>query len=378
MSKIYLPHSEQFDLMNENLAKIANALASDIDLSTWAGIQKAVRTGVAPDLIPIGTQLAVNHSVYGERLYDVVAHNYFNSAHDKNAHTMTLMCHDVIASLQYDAPEAFYCADSELPAGTYNFTIPTSFGAWSAGTYQFTTTGALPKGGQLALSVDGNTPLESQYVVRYESNSAINQTTQYVISLGNGGTSLGTFGVELNHTHRVAFGSNNYKESAIRQFLNSSATLGSIWKPQTKFDRRPSWSSSVAGFAGGFDDVLLSVIGEVIVPCAANNTYESPDSTTAKGEPYTVTDKFYLASQTEIFGGATSIVVDNTVLFPYYDGATNADRIKYSTTSSAVHWWLRSNDPWGALHLRTVNSDGGLGSNLAHNTNGVVPMCTIV
>ena len=98
MSKIYLPHAEQFDLMNENLSKIANALAMDMDISTWAGIQKAVRVGVAPDLIPVGTQLAVDHSVYGTHLYDVVAHNYFKSAHDKNAHTMTLMCHDALGS----------------------------------------------------------------------------------------------------------------------------------------------------------------------------------------------------------------------------------------------------------------------------------------
>ena len=150
MSKIYLPNASQFDLMNENLAKIANAIASDIDTSTWAGIQKAVRAGVAPDLFPIGTQLPVNHG--GKQyLYDVVAHDYFKSAHDKNAHTMTIMCHDVMDKLQFDAREAFYCFEdeegAELGEGTYNFTLANTYGSWEKGTYQFTLTSSVPVGG---------------------------------------------------------------------------------------------------------------------------------------------------------------------------------------------------------------------------------------
>lgn len=378
MSKIYLPHASQFDLMNENLAKIANAISSDIDVSTWAGIQKAVRVGVAPDLIPVGTQLVTNHSEYGEMLFDVVAHNYFKSAHDKNAHTMTLLSHNNLATVQFDSQEAFYYADAELPPGDYSFTLATTYSSWVAGTYSFGLSEGLPAGGQLCISGQANTPLDTLGVEVYPDRTATTPSGNVRIISGQIGTSLGTFGVELNHSHRVSYGSNNYKESAIRQFLNSSSTAGSVWVPQTKFDRPPSWKGSLAGFAGGFDEDFLSVVGEVVVPCAANNTYESPDSTTVKGGKYNVTDKFYLASQAEIFGTATSIVADNTVLFPYYDGATNTDRIKYSTTLSAVHWWLRSNDPWGALHLRTVNSDGSLGSNLAHNTNGVVPVCTVV
>lgn len=378
MSKIYLPHADQFDTMNKHLANIASVLGADTDITTWAGIQKAVRMGVAPNLIPAGTQLVVKHSKYGEKLYDVVAHNYFKSAHDKNANTMTLLSHDALATMQFDAPEAFYYADAELPAGTYNFTLATTYSSWAAGTYQFTLKQALPKGGQLGISGNAEAAMTTRLVTAHSSRTDSGTRESAEISLGNAGTSLGTLGVELNHPHRVSYGSNNYKESAIRQFLNSSNDDTSVWSPQTKFDRPPSWHGSLEGFVRGFDEDFLSVVGEVIVPCAANNIYESPDSTTAKGEKYNVTDKFYLASQTEIFGTTTSIVADNTVLFPYYGGATNTDRIKYSTHLSAVHWWLRSNDPWGALHLRMVNSDGSNGSNLAHNANGVVPLCTIV
>lgn len=319
MEKIYLPRADQFDLMNENLAKIANALCSNLDLTSWSGIQKAVRIGVAPDLIPVGTQLAVNHSVYGTHLYDVVAHNHFKSAHDKNAHTMTLMCHDNLEGVQFDSSEAFYHADAELPAGTYNFTIESAYSSWSAGTYQFTLLNALPVGGQLAISGYADSAMTDRTVRAYVSRTSTVVAESATITFGNGGTSLGVFGKELNHTQRVSYGSDNYKESAIRQFLNSPSVAGGVWVAQTKFDRPPSWVNTLAGFMGGFDDDFLSVVGEVVVPCATNNTYESPDSTVAKNTRYTINDKFYLASQRELFGVGADTVEDGTLQFPYYE-----------------------------------------------------------
>ena len=211
----------------------------------------------------------------------------------------------------------------------------------------------------------------------YTTPTTIAATESADIFRGNSGTSLGTLGVELNHPQRVAYGSNNYKESAIRQFLNSSSEAGSVWTPQTKFDRPPSWVSSLAGFAGGFDDDFLSVIGEVIVPCAANNTYESPDSTTAKGGQYTLTDKFYLVSQQEVFGTNPESVMDGSALLPYYRAGVNADRIKYRD-GVAAGWWLRSatsHNPHGA---RTVRSDGSGIGQVVSLSYGVAAACTIV
>lgn len=375
--KIFFPNSQQFDLMNENLAKIAKAVGSQVDITTWAGIQKAVRAGIAPDILPVGTQLLVKHSVYGEHLYDVVAHDYLKSVHDENAHTMTLLCHDQIAAIQFDSMEAFYYAEAELPAGTYNFTLATAYSSWAAGTYQFTLTQALPKGGQLAISGYADAAMTARQVKAFASRTATAATESVAITSGNGGTSLGTFGVELNHSHRVSYGSNNYKESAIRQFLNSPSAAGSVWTPQTKFDRPPTWMTSLAGFVGGLDDDFLSVVGEVIVPCSANNTYEAPDSTVAKGAKYTVTDKFYLASQREIFGNNSDSVADDSVLFPYYEGADAADRIKYRD-GSAAYWWVRTPLSWDASVVRSVLSTGPLDYTGAIRGTGCSPACTIV
>lgn len=376
MSKLFLPTKEQMDVMNENLAKIAKAVGSQVDISTWEGIQKAVRSGIAKDILPVGSQLAVNHSVYGTRLFDVVAHDYLKSVHDENAHTMTIQQHDLLPSTQFDAPEAFYYAEAELPAGTYNFTLATAYSSWAEGTYQFTLTKPVPKGGQLAISGYADAAMTARQVRSYANQTTTSATESVAITAGSGGTNLGTFGEGLNHSHRVSYGSNNYKESAMRQFLNSSAAAGSVWTPQTKFDRPPSWLTSLAGYKNGLDQDFLAVVGKVVLPCSANNTYEALDSSIAKGTKYTLNDEFYLASTREIFNTNWD-VADDSKVFPFYEGAGNADRIKYRDGSVAT-WWLRTPLSGVAVFVRLVLSDGTVNYYYALNARGLAPACTIV
>lgn len=376
MSKLFLPTKEQMDVMNENLAKIAAAVGSQVDISTWEGIQKAVRSGIAKDILPVGTQLAVNHSVYGTRLFDVVAHDYLKSVHDENAHTMTIQQHDLLLGTQFDAPEAFYYAEAALPVGTYNFTLSTAYSSWAEGTYQFTLTKPVPKGGQLAISGYADAAMTARQVRSYANQTTTSATESVAITAGSGGTNLGTFGEGLNHSHRVSYGSNNYKESAMRQFLNSSAAAGSVWTPQTKFDRPPSWLTSLAGYKNGLDQDFLAVVGKVVLPCSANDTYEAPDSSIAKGTKYTLNDEFYLASVREIFNTNWD-VADDSKVFPFYEGAGNADRIKYRD-GSAAYWWLRTPNYGDARGVRLVYSDGSVSLNNANFASSLAPACTIV
>jgi hypothetical protein len=127
----------------------------------------------------------------------------------------------------------------------------------------------------------------------------------------------------------------------------------------------------------GLDADFLSVVGEVIVPCSANDTFESQDSTVIKGTKYTVNDKFYLASMKEISGSIDNTVEDDTVLFPYYEGAISTDYIKYDN-KTPIGWWLRSANRWGAGTVRTMANNSVIGSPEAFYVNGCVPVCTIV
>ena len=381
MSKIYLPHASQFDLMNKNLEKIANAIGTDIDISTWAGIQKAVRAGVAPSLIPVGTQLSVQYSTSTTLVFDVVAHDHYKSVFDENAHTMTLMLHDGSFRMAFDEPEAFYYADVELPAGTYNFTLADPYYLWEKGTYQFTLTKALPAGGHLCISSYADTTAMTSCQVKAwrsaEDTTSVGILETVDIISGEGGTNLGTLGVELNHAHRVSGGSNNYKESAVRLALNCTTSFAVDWKPETKFDRRQTTTGNTGFTPKHLDPEFLAVVGEVIVPCAANSDYESPDSTVTVGSKYTLVDKFYLPSIREIVEDNEANVDDGTTQFQYFKGSTAVDRIKY-ISGNTVAWWTRSAYKTHSSYVGDINVTGQASNHHARYDFGVFPVCTIV
>lgn len=374
---VYLPYSEQFDEMNANLLRIANSIEGGGDFTGWDGMQRAVRAGLAPSEFPVGSQFTLTHTVFGTRVCEVLAHDYLKSAHDANAHTMTCRIKSLLPAIQFDSPEAFFFADEAIPAGTYHFTISETYSSWAAGTYQFTLANQLPKGGQLCINGDASAAMTSRKVTAYASRTATTASETCDITSGSSGTDLGAFGNGLNHPQRVSYGSNNYKESAIRQHLNSSAAAGSVWSPQTKFDRPPAWAATLAGFVAGLPAEFLAAVGEVNLPCTANNTYESTDSSVTKNTAYTLHDKFYLLSQNEVFG-SKPITADQSALLTYFVGATNADRIGYLADGSAAHQWLRTPYPDYAGGVRYVMSDGSLDYNRAYRARAYAPAFTII
>lgn len=378
--KVYLPHSEQFDKMNGYLEMIARGIGSQIYEPTWRGVQNAVRAGVAPELYPVGTQFVVHHEVYGDHLYDVVAHDHYKSATDENAHTMTLLSHDSILEEVFDAAEAMYYADSVLSAGTYNFTNPATGGKLSQGSYEFTLSKDVPEDGLLKLSILTESGTTVFKISSYSSQNKPNTPIETVyVSEGQGGINLGTLGVELNDYGRLTAGSNNYKESYVRQFLNSDASVGSIWRPQTKFDLPPLSNERHEGFLKGLDEEFLSVIGKVIIPCHANNKYESPDSETTPGENYELKDLFYLPSYIEIYGRKYSGVLEEGTIFPYYHNAISSDFFK-RWGSSNWSWALRTPGGYSTYSsdCAAMATDGTSAMLYATATRCIAPACNIV
>ena len=341
----------------------------------WMQIQRDIRSGNGAVLYPVGTQLVLHHATLGDILMDVVSHDTVKKDGDADAHTMTVLAHACLMNLQFDAPEAFYYAENGLAAGTYNITAAAAFSNWAAGTYQFTLAQAVPAGGQLCINGNYGTALTSLKVQSFASRTSTTAIETVDITEGSGGTSLGTFATELNHPQRISYGSNNYKESAARQMLNSQAAAGSVWTPQTGFDRPPSWAASQAGFLNGCSDDFKAAIATAVVKCSANNTYEAPDSTVTKNTAYTLADKVFLASRVEV-GLGTGDVADSSTLFQFYDGADNDDRIKLLGTS-ARYWWLRTPYSGYAHGVRYVNTAGSLTNGNANSAIGLVPACII-
>lgn len=285
---------------------------------------------------------------------------------------MVLVMRDVISNRMFDQAEALIYCEEALPAGTYNFTSDDD----PAVTYQFTLNSAAAAGSLLVATwPSSGYDLTNQSIRVYANGGAASPSETAAITVGSAGTSLGTFATgNVNHKQRAHYGSNNYKESALRQWINSGKAANAWWKSTNKFDMAPSYAN-VAGLLHGMDSDFLEVVLESTVPCKTNNTFELPGWTL--NTAYTVKDRFYLLSRNEL-GYGTENVAEGSVL-ARYDGAGNADRIKYdlSAQSTARYWWMRSPYPGNASDVRNVYADGSLSNYGAIGGNGAVAACEI-
>ena len=93
---------------------------------------------------------------------------------------------------------------------------------------------------------------------------------------------------------------------------------------------------------------------------------------------YTTRDRFWLPSRVEMGYGPENSISEGSVL-PYYDGASETDKIKYDIANEATarYWWLRSPNPWNASDVRNVNPSGALNDNVANNGYGLAAACVI-
>lgn len=355
-----------------------DALANLVEINDWDDIAEIVKAGAGNRYFPVGTQLTTDRSSGDPYVWDVVHNGTVvdpNTGNTKPA--MYLLLHNVIYGRQFDAGEALYYVDettwpSGLAAGTYHFVSS----GHSNANIQFTTTILVPAGGQITFSF--NETITSCKVNTYGTLGGTTALESDIACLeGSDGTLLGTTdgnSLNMNINARIRYGSNNYQESAIRQWLNSNSDANGWWLPTNKFDRPCSYAN-VDGFMKGLDAKFLAAVGETNIPCKTNNTFELPGWTL--NTAYTVQDKFFLASRDEL-GFGTEGVAEGSV-WALYDGATNADRIKYdiSAASTARYWWMRSPDPGSAIDVRRVYTVGSLNYLHANNGIGAVPACII-
>ena len=94
---------------------------------------------------------------------------------------------------------------------------------------------------------------------------------------------------------RIRYGSNNYKESAFRQWLNSSGDKGEWWIAQHDSDVAPDQANTVPGFLTGFTAEWLAIFKPVQIKCYRNTACDG-------GGWDTMYDKFFLPSVEEMYG----------------------------------------------------------------------------
>ena len=360
---------------------------------TWADIQKIVRLGAAPRYFPVGYEFTTHDSTNDtDIIWRVVGYDTIKAADEALTHSMVLETKCVYSnstgsyiSMQFDAPETLYYAETGLEAGTYNFTLLAGYDETYGGgkTYSFTLTQPVPAGGIIMFSWGYNQQASETKISTYATQTDTSAIETVGVTEGANGTSLGTADgstPNMNHTHRIRYGSNNYAQSAVKQWLNSNEGAGSVWKPQTKFDRPPTWANSRAGFAAGLPEDFISVVQQAIVPCRTNSVFEvnSLDGTAFTiNQTYSLEDNFFLLSRPEIYGTWDSAEVKDGELLEYYSGLTDAERIKYDPSGSARYCWLRSPNPGNASNVRIVYTSGALHNNTAVSALAAAPACII-
>lgn len=277
-------------------------------------LHSLISSGKASDYLKVGDQIPSTWTDGDTRHtipWDVVSHldgrdeghPLVTLADGSKVPGMVLQAHRAVPlPMAFDAKQAFYSQDAALPAGTYHFAVSVSdkwgsTGEWATTgtrTYQFTTTKDVPAKGQLVFSGDPyGARLPTMGVQTYAAFGATAIETA-ALSEGSAGTDLGTLSYTAagnwNAIPRATYGSDDWGESAMRQWLNSDAAAGKWQSQTTRWQRPHGLAATKAGFLAGLDADFLAGIGRVLVKT------ESHPNSLQKGAVTSTYDRIFLPS----------------------------------------------------------------------------------
>ena len=358
--------------------------------------------GITVTGTPANGDSVVVHETASEIIFDVVNINTAKRAVD-------LLTRDLLhySAIPFCPAQALYVVTAErypdgLPVGTYKVVCNHAAyngGTAEDGTFCFTTTQVVPVGGcirhnkmgqYMAAAADySKTRVLSGTFTTYNADGVAIESGIATVE-GDTGTLLGTttacdpqylVGGEINFTQRQIYGSNRYRYSITKMWLESAAAgaasgaIASWWKRQTKFDI--PLRSTMPGFLHGLDPEFVECIAKVTKRTALS---------IADGYGYEDTEELvWLPSMTEMGYGKNNNVQETVVFdgapvdapFELFDGASNDDRIK-TYGGVARYWWLRSPYPSYANYERFVHPSGALYSYYARDSHGVPAGLTLM
>lgn len=340
-----------------------------------AELQELVRSGRHKSLLSIGDSITCMRKEQ-KITWDIVGMDVDTPSDPQFEHSLTLVMRDPYDLIQFSAPQAMYYAEEELPAGTYYVTPKNG---WSAGmgngkTYTFTLTKPVPAGGQIVWNCSYNSDPLGYKIYTYPSKTSTQAIESVDPAEGSDGTELS----EINHPHRMCYGSNDYELSAMRQIINSDAAAGGVWTPQSKYDRPPNWSASKDGFLNGLDEEFLAIVGKTKKTTNKCSLIETGISVT--------NDKFFLLSQTELYAGNAYSDSPEGSPYPYFanysdytspNSGADKNRIKY-WNGNPRFYYCRTPNPSDARSVCGVHAAGGLNGSIASGASGAVLGCNII
>ena len=328
------------------------AIENSYNINSWFDLQKIVRLGKARKYLSVGDQFLAEYNI-APTIFNVIGidHPGLVPTDPRFTHTLALQPQDCLMDAQFSAPQAIFGALTELSAGTHIFTL-------NSVKYQVTTTQPIPVGGVMVGATWGG-----EYVPLTITTYGAGRVTPIESSLPVT-TATGADTITVNDHTRSRYGSNRYIHSALKQWINSNDTTF-VWVPKGQYDMPSSYETS--GFLKLLDPELVAVLGSVTNK-VAKVTYDG-------GVQDSFVDKVFLLSQVELGYGSEGVTTGESV-YEFYDGVTDAERIKL-LSGSPRHWWLRSPNVGGTRITRTVHTSGMLGNSIAYDAFGLAPACVI-
>ena len=219
------PSHDQMAEQISVLREISGKMGLVDTIASWDDVVSILRKKQAGRYFKVGDALLSSYNGV-EAVVDIIGINHDIDEGDIGD-TITIQFRDCLLNGQFDAPEALYYASSIASPGKKVFEIDN-------GKYELTTTIAVPQGGQIFIHSwgDGYLPLKAR---TYAADRTTIVEDDITITTSTGTTNI----TPVNHQQRCRYGSNNYKESAVRQWFNSDKETF-VWVPQTNFDRVPS------------------------------------------------------------------------------------------------------------------------------------------
>lgn len=358
--------AERADKATQNAndaADTANAAAKAVELAatglSGAQMRALVRTGDAPKVLYPGDIITAGWtwegSTYPMRM--AVAHHYTGAddAHPlkelgdgRTGNCMDLQFIDALPiAFPFEPKQAFYNNVELMSAGQYTFTVSVS-AVW--GTGAFGTVGQFPYTFTLAQDV----PADSQWLWNASYSSGITEIQIYApydgallqtvtVAAGSTGTSLGTISElatgDFNTWARGCEGSNFWKDSAMRVWLNSDST---DWDSRrTRFTRKHPMAGK-PGFLAGLEQSLRDGMASVKVKTEPHQTDGAAlvETVDLVRLPSSIEHYFntYLGQSTEGFKA-------EGVVFDYWKAVAAANNHPDVIAGWQTYTWLIARDP---------------------------------
>lgn len=428
----------------DELSSIKSALNDTIDS---LDIQKIVASGNASDFFNIGdklyfdfdnytdvrtyTKYNVDYNVLGFEDNAIVAESDKNSLdyeegpREYTSPSMVLEWNNLIPNtLQFSVPQAWITFKDGLPAGKYSIYITGVRSDWTApyNAYNnkyitFTLTTDIPQGGQIR--TEGGTNNDTWSIKSYNSyNGTLIETATITVESSYTGTLLGenwgtgtgvvdsitvdgnTYRIgRINHHQKVGYGSNRYKYSLYRRWLNSDKKYGEWYEKceDDEYEVAPSTAQqNMAGFLYGLDPALKELLKPTRLKIVVSDFDKSLADTTENGQGVDVMyDKIFVLTAVQMNRAGTNTSVERGIEgnpYQYYvDLATSAGvsifanwttysvlkKYLVSNTSSAGDYFQSSPYRGLAYHVWLVHASGLANAYYAYNALRVAPACKI-